>query len=136
MGKSVAVIDYIHDSAAATAIAFAASDEGAAQAALKLASISGKQAARLKDRAGLVVFRTLLQLANCAADAVRDQVAEPDAVDLAMKNGVNYPFGPIEWAKGLGFARAAAALDAIAEETGEAMYRPGEWLRTAARQSL
>ncbi len=135
-GKSVAVIDYIHDNAAATAIAFAASDEGAAQAALKLASISGKQAARLKDRAGLVVFRTLLQLANCAADAVRDQVAEPDAVDLAMKNGVNYPFGPIQWAKGLGFARAAAALDAIAEETGEAMYRPGEWLRAVARQSL
>lgn len=134
--KSVAVVEYVRDPAAATAIAFSASDGSASLAALKLASASGKKAVRLTDRAGLVVFRTLLQLANCAADAVRDRVAEPDAVDLAMMNGVNYPFGPLAWAREFGLKRVCAALDAIADETGEAMYRPGEWLRAAARRDL
>lgn len=133
IGKPVAVIDYVRDVGAASAIAFSASDDEAAEAALTLASISGKKAARLADRPGLIVFRTLLQLANAAADAVRDKVAAADAIDLAMINGVNYPFGPLDWAKGFGFSRVNAALDAIAEETGEAMYRPGEWLRAAGR---
>jgi 3-hydroxybutyryl-CoA dehydrogenase len=136
LGKPAAIIDLIRDIDSASAMAFSASDETAADAALVLASLSGKNAARLADRPGLVVFRTLLQLANCAADAVRDRVADADAIDIAMTNGVNYPFGPIAWARRFGFGRVVAALDQIAEETGEALYRPGEWLRAAARQSL
>lgn len=135
-GKPAVVIDYIRDAAAVTSIAYAASGDEADAAALAFAPKCGKRAARIKDRAGLVVFRTLLQLANCAADAVRDQVATSDAIDLAMMNGVNYPFGPLDWARRFGFQRVNAALDMIAEETGEAMYRPGEWLRLAARRAL
>ena len=135
-GRSAVVIDYIRDPAAASVIAFSASDEKADAAVLAFASQSGKNAARLKDRAGLVVFRTLAQLANCAADAVRDQVASPGAIDIAMMNGVNYPFGPLAWAREQGYARIAAALDFISDETGEASYRPGEWLRAAARKAL
>lgn len=136
VGNPVAVIDYVRDPAAATAFAFAASNADADDAALAFIAACGKNAVRLEDRAGLVVFRTLSQLANCAADAVRDKVAEPDAVDLAMMNGVNYPFGPIEWARNQGFGRIVAGLDTIADECGEAMYRPGEWLRKAARDAL
>lgn len=132
-GRPAVVIDYLRDPAAATAIAYAASDEKADAAAQAFASQSGKSAVRLKDRAGLVVFRTLAQLVNCASDAVRDQVASPEAIDIAMVNGVNYPFGPLGWAKEFGFGRLVAALDVLADETGEAMYRPGEWLRAAAR---
>ena len=120
----------------ATTIAFAASNDKAKAAALSFAATCGKNAVALKDRAGLVVFRTLLQLANCAGDAVRDEVASPDAVDVAMMNGVNYPFGPIAWARGEGLGHVVHALDAVAEECGEAMYRPGEWLRSAARRGL
>lgn len=135
-GISVAVIDYLRDGAASSAIAYSASDEAADAAAIEFASACGKSAAQIKDRPGLVVFRTLLQLANCAADAVRDQTASPDAIDIAMMNGVNYPFGPIDWARGIGFRRVNEALDAIADECGDEMYRPGEWLRAAARLGL
>ncbi|MCB2097389.1 MAG: 3-hydroxyacyl-CoA dehydrogenase [Parvularculaceae bacterium] len=136
MKTPVAVLDFIRDPEAATAIAFAASNDKAKEAALSFAAACGKNAVALKDRAGLVVFRTLLQLANCAGDAVRDEVASPDAVDVAMMNGVNYPFGPIAWARGEGLGHVVDALDAVAEECGEAMYRPGEWLRAAARRGL
>lgn len=135
-GKPAVVIDYMRDPAAATAIAYAASDEKADAAALAFASQSGKSAVRLNDRAGLVVFRTLAQLVNCASDAVRDQVASPEAIDIAMMNGVNYPFGPLAWARDENYARIASALDFISDETGEALYRPGEWLRAAARKAL
>jgi 3-hydroxybutyryl-CoA dehydrogenase len=135
-GRPAVIIDYIRDPDSATSIAYAASDERADAAAMAFASRCDRSAARMKDRAGLVVFRTLLQIANCAADAVRDQVASAEAIDTAMMNGVNYPFGPLDWAGRVGFQRVNAALDIIAEETGEALYRPGEWLRSAARRTL
>lgn len=136
IGGQAVVVDFIRDPASATSIAFAASDEKAERAALSFIAASGKNAVRLKDRAGLVVYRTLLQLANCAADAVRDQVAEPAAIDVAMMNGVNYPFGPIAWARSESLSNVVAALDNIASECGEAMYRPSEWLRQEARGAL
>lgn len=133
-GKPVALLDWMRDPNSASAIAFAGSCDEARDAALQLAALCGKRAVVLRDRPGLVVFRTLLQLANCAADAVRDQVADAPSIDRAMINGVNYPFGPMMWARDYGFARVVAALDAIAEETGEALYRPSEVLRALARR--
>lgn len=127
--QPVAVLDWMRDPAAASAIAFAASDEAARDAALAIAAATGKKAVELTDRPGLVVFRTLAQLANCAGDAVRDCVGEPPAVDQAMKYGVNYPFGPFEWAFGQGAGQIAGALDAIAAWTGDPLYNASETLR-------
>lgn len=135
-GKPVALLDFVSDPATSTSFAFASSGARAESAALALARDFGKNAARLTDRPGLLVFRTLLQLANCGADAVRDGVATSEGVDLALMNGVNYPFGPMTWAGKFGFGRVVSALDAIAEETGEATYRPSEWLRAVARRDL
>lgn len=127
--KPVALLDWVRDGKAASAIAFAASDDKARATALDLAARAGKRAIELADRPGLVVFRTLAQLANCAADAVRDQIADSEAIDRAMMYGVNYPFGPMAWAEEIGFDYVAGALEAISEWTGEAMYQPSEALR-------
>lgn len=133
IGGPVVTLDYIHDAAAAPLVAFAASDARARNAATGFAARAGKESAEIADRPGGVVLRALLQLANAAADALRDRAASAEAIDTAMRAGVNYPFGPWEWARGFGFARAVEALDAIASETGDAMYRPSEVLRAAAR---
>ena len=122
------VLDWMRDPAAATAIAFSASDEKARDAGLKLAVACGKKAIVLKDRPGLIVFRTLAQLANCAADAVADKVADANSIDQAMQFGVNYPFGPLAWARECGTERVASALQNIAEATGDAIYNPSEIL--------
>ncbi|GJL95129.1 MAG: 3-hydroxyacyl-CoA dehydrogenase [Hyphococcus sp.] len=129
----VALLDWMRDPNAATSIAFSASCEGAREAVLKLAALCKKQAVQLTDRPGLVVFRTVCQLANCAADAVRDQVADADAIDKAMINGVNYPFGPFNCAREIGFSRVVHGLGSIASETGEDMYRPNEIMLRFAR---
>lgn len=133
-GRPVALLDWIREPGAASAIAFAASDGEARAAALALANVCGKRAVELKDRPGLVVLRALLQLANAAGDAMRDRVSDAGGIDRAMRFGANYPFGPLEWLKDYGAARAVGALDAIAEETGDAMYFAGEELRAAARR--
>lgn len=135
IGGPVVTLDYIHDAAATPLIAFAASDARARSAALAFAMRAGKEAVETADRPGGVVLRMLLQLANAAADALRDRAASAEAIDTAMRAGVNYPFGPWEWARGFGFARTVAALDAIAAETGDPIYRPSEALHAAARGS-
>jgi 3-hydroxybutyryl-CoA dehydrogenase len=130
-GRSVAVLDHSANPAA-TAIAFAASDDKARAAALAYAAAEGKKAVELADRPGLVVLRTLLQLTNGAADAVRDGVGAPEAIDLAMRNGVNYPFGLFDWGAGYGWTKVVEALEAVARGTGDAMYAPSEVLRKLA----
>ena len=45
-----------------------------------------------------VAERILAMLMNEAADAVFWQIASPAAIDLAMRKGVNYPNGLLEWA--------------------------------------
>lgn len=86
----------------------------------------------LKDRPGGLVLRTWLQLANAAADGLRDGIASPADIDAAMVFGLNYPVGPLAWADAYGVARAVQALEAIAAETGESLYQPSEILRRTA----
>ncbi len=130
------VLDWMRDPKASTVIAFAASDARAKEAAYKLAAALGKKAVELADRPGLVVFRTLAQLANCAADAIGDNVADAAAIDKAMMNGVNYPFGPMQWAREYGFSKLCNALHEIASGTGDEIYRPSEIVNAYAHQEL
>jgi hypothetical protein len=54
------------------------------------------------DTAGMVLMRTVAMLVNEAADAVNQGVCTASDLDLAMKKGVNYPLGPLEWADSMG----------------------------------
>jgi 3-hydroxybutyryl-CoA dehydrogenase len=132
-GKPAAVFDFA--TPAATAIAFAPSSDEARRAAITHSARAGKKAVELADRPGLLVFRTLLQLANAAGDAAADDVASPEAIDLALLNGVNYPFGPLQWANEHSLPRVVAALNAIADATGDAMYRPSSYFVEKAGQA-
>lgn len=132
--KSFILLDWMSDPAAASTLAFSVSDSGSRKAAVKLAHILGKKALEIADRPGLIVFRTLAQLANCAADAVRDRVGDADSIDRALRYGVNYPIGPLSWAREFGAGRLVSSLDAIADATGDPIYRPSEVLRALAEE--
>jgi hypothetical protein len=49
---------------------------------------------------GMVFSRTLAMLAQEAYLALEDNIASSEDIDKAMRYGVNYPRGPIEWIKG------------------------------------
>lgn len=125
-----AVLDWVRDFDGAQSLAFSATCEKAELAARALITALGKKPIRIADRPGALVFRTLLQLVNASADAIRDNVGSSDDIDTALQFGVNYPFGPMAWAKEFGIYRVIGAMEQIAEETGEsAMYAPNHVLR-------
>lgn len=130
-GKSVALLDWFAAEGAG-AVGFAASDDQARQAALALLGALSRPALEISDRPGLIVTRTLAQIVNAAADAVLEQVATEVGVDTALRFGANYPFGPFAWADLVGRREIVTILDAIAVETGEALYRPAHYLRKDA----
>lgn len=105
------------------------SEPDAREAVLGVLAAQSRVGLELSDRPGLVVARTLAQIANAAGDAVLEQVADEGGVDTALRYGANYPFGPFAWADLFGRRHLVGLLDAIADGTGEAMYRPSHYLR-------
>ena len=82
----------------------------------------------------LIFERILVLLINEAADAVFMQVASPNAVDLAMTKGVNYPKGLLAWADELGAEWVLNKLETLFSEYGEDRYRPNPLLRRKVRE--
>ena len=83
---------------------------------------------------GLLIFeRVLAMLINEAVDAVLMRVASPEAIDLAMTKGVNYPKGLLAWANELGLARVLGWIERLQAEYGEDRYRPSPLLRRMVR---
>ncbi|GAB7551201.1 3-hydroxyacyl-CoA dehydrogenase PaaC [Novosphingobium sp. 11B] len=95
----------------------------------------GISATRLPDWPGLVVMRTVAMIANEAFEAVMQGVADADAVDDAMRFGVNYPNGPISWARSIGLSTIVKVIDTLLAWTGDSRYRPSVALRKAAQEA-
>lgn len=132
--RPVILIDLIFDAASAKRICFSTS-QGVPPAVLSrfLATLEGRgqEATHLPDWPGLVAMRTVAMLANEAYEAVLHGVCDETGVDAAMRFGVNYPLGPIEWAKSIGLKRIAAVIDAIFSLTHDPRYRVSLGLRRA-----
>lgn len=75
------------------------------------------------DRVGLVTARVVAMIINEAFYAVQEGTATPDDIDLAMKLGTNYPFGPFEWARRIGIKHIYELLDALYEDTRDERYK-------------
>ncbi|MFZ9760364.1 MAG: 3-hydroxyacyl-CoA dehydrogenase family protein [Candidatus Kapaibacteriota bacterium] len=78
----------------------------------------------VEDRVGLVIPRILATLMNEAAFAVLEQIATKEDIDAAMKTGVNYPHGLLEWADTIGLDTVLSMLDALYAEYRQERYRP------------
>lgn len=132
-GKPAIVCDLIE--AGGTRLAFATSADVPQAVVDRLVSTldaAGIKASRLRDWPGLVAMRTIAMLANEGFEAVMQGVADETGVDDAMRFGVNYPKGPIAWAREIGLARILATLDSIHALTGDPRYRASMALRIAA----
>jgi len=118
--------DLALDYTRATRIALAPADQAspaALEAAIGLFQAIGKTVTVIDDIPGMVVMRTVCMLANEGFDAVNQQVCDEQAVDIAMKGGVNYPCGPIEWVNNLELSYALDVLDNLLDSYGEDRYR-------------
>jgi 3-hydroxybutyryl-CoA dehydrogenase len=78
--------------------------------------------------------RILATIVNEAASALADGVAEPEAIDTAMRLGTNWPRGPLEWGDRIGLSRVVHTLDALHAETPDGRYRVTPLLRALAER--
>jgi 3-hydroxybutyryl-CoA dehydrogenase len=88
----------------------------------------GKEPVGVKDAPGLIFPRILSLIINEAARSLDEGVAEAKEIDTAMRLGVNYPAGPLDWADRIGLDEVLAVLEGLQRETGDDRYRPAPLL--------
>lgn len=109
------------------------SEEAAARGLELLGSVFPGAVERVEDRIALVTARIFAMIANEAAFALMEGVADVKDIDTAMKLGTNYPKGPLAWVDEIGADVIAGILHALFEEYGEERYRPCVLLKQYAR---
>ena len=126
---------FLSRGSAATLVAGVELTEEVRDAATKWIESLGKIPIWVEESPGMVLPRIVCSLANEAAFAVGEGVAEASEVDTAMQLGVNYPLGPLAWAERLGYKKIESVLSHMARVYGEERYRVAPWLRRKARRS-
>lgn len=82
--------------------------------------------------AAQIEARVLAAIVNEAASAVGDHVAEPEAIDTAMRLASNWPEGPLAWGERIGLASVVHTLDALHAAVPDGRYRVTPLLRHLA----
>lgn len=77
----------------------------------------------VKASAGLVTPRTVAMIINEAYFTAEEGTASREDIDVSMKLGTNYPFGPFEWCARIGIRNVYEVLRAVHTETGSGRYR-------------
>ena len=129
------LVDLTLNAATASRLAMTAaaqSSSSAPAAAAGLLQAGGFAVSEIGDVPGMIVLRTVAMLANEAADAVNQGVCSASDCDLAMRKGVNFPIGPLQWAEAIGIGFVVASLDNLREAYGEQRYRVSPLLRKLA----
>jgi 3-hydroxybutyryl-CoA dehydrogenase len=93
---------------------------------------AGPRVDRLSEQ--LIEARVLATIVNEAASAVADAVAEPEAIDTAMRLGTNYPSGPLAWGERIGLDHVIHTLDALHAQVPDGRYRAVPLLRQLAER--
>ena len=94
------------------------------------AAIEAQNEAEIDPQLGeKIVERILCLIINEALDTVWQGIAAPENIDLAMIKGVNYPKGPIQWGREIGWDQVLEILNLCHEHYGDDRYRPCPLLR-------
>lgn len=77
-----------------------------------------------KDMPGFIVNRILMPMINEAVYTLHEGIAQPAAIDEAMKLGTNQPMGPLTLADFIGLDTCLAIMNVLHEGLGDSKYRP------------
>lgn len=83
------------------------------------------------DAPGFIAPRVIAMIVNEAYLALEDKVSTPNEIDVAMKLGTGYPFGPFEWAEKIGIANIAKLLNTLS--VTDKSYLPSKLLIQASQ---
>ncbi|GGV69200.1 3-hydroxyacyl-CoA dehydrogenase [Streptomyces griseoloalbus] len=125
--RDVVYFDLALDYRTATRIALSHSQDTSPRTvaeATGLFQALGKKVSVIGDVPGMIVARTVARIIDLAHDAVAKGVATEEDIDTAMRLGVNYPLGPLEWSRRLGGTWACSLLDNLYECEPSGRYAP------------
>ncbi|MFT3866479.1 MAG: 3-hydroxyacyl-CoA dehydrogenase NAD-binding domain-containing protein [Solirubrobacterales bacterium] len=108
----------------------------AAAATGQLLDAIGAPSVEVLGLAGLVADRLQYTLVNEAVGVVEEGTADEEAVNLALKLGMNHPRGPLEVLAARGETTVLAGLQAMQEWLGDPRYRPAALLTRRAAAKL
>jgi 3-hydroxybutyryl-CoA dehydrogenase len=123
--RDVVYFDLALDYRSATRIALSAAedvDERTLKEAIGLFQALGKKVSVIGDVPGMIVARTVAMLGDLALDAAAKGVATRQDIDRAMRLGVSYPLGPIEWNEKMGLDWAWELLRNLHESVPTGRY--------------
>jgi 3-hydroxybutyryl-CoA dehydrogenase len=82
------------------------------EAKIILATLN-KKYIQVKDIPGLVAARIIAMIINEAYFALGEDVSGKHEIDMAMKSGTSYPYGPFEWAELIGVNNICSLLEIL-----------------------
>jgi len=92
-----------------------------------------KTAIAVPDEPGFIAARIIAMIINEAYFAKEENVSSEKEIDIAMKLGTNYPYGPFEWADIIGIKNIHALLKNLSATDNR--YKPSPLLEQAAMKN-
>jgi 3-hydroxybutyryl-CoA dehydrogenase len=89
----------------------------------------GRKTEWVADITGFITPRVVASIINEAFFALEEKVSTEEEIDIAMKMGTNYPYGPFEWSKKIGLQNIYSLLTALSRE--QSRYQPSILLKQA-----
>ena len=107
-------------------------DEVNKNEAEQILSLLNRKAEWVPDIKGFISARVVSMIINEAYFALEENVSTKEDIDIAMKLGTNYPYGPFEWSKKIGLKNIAALLTELSQT--EKRYEPADLLLKEAKE--
>lgn len=89
--------------------------------------IFNKKISWTHDLPGFISARIVAMIINEAYFSLAEKVSTKKEIDLAMKLGTNYPYGPFEWAKQIGMEKISRLLEVL--EAEDERYRAAPFIK-------
>lgn len=90
----------------------------------------------ITESVGFVAQRVLAMVVNLGCDMAQQAIATVDDINAAVRLGLAYPSGPIEWGDIVGADKILLTLERMVQLTHDPRYRPSPWLQRRCRLNL
>ncbi|ASZ10564.1 hypothetical protein KTO58_22750 [Chitinophaga pendula] len=86
----------------------------------------------VQDEVGMVIPRVVCMIINEAYYTAEEGTASREDIDISMRLGTNYPYGPFEWCERIGIRNVYEVLAAVLSATGDERYEVSPMLAAEA----
>ncbi|WP_273778798.1 3-hydroxyacyl-CoA dehydrogenase [Acinetobacter sp. GSS19] len=90
----------------------------------------------IAESIGLISQRVLAMIVNLGCDMAQQGIATVEDINAAVRLGLGYPHGPIEWGDFIGADKVLLTLERMLALTGDPRYRPSPWLQRRCKLKL